>query len=67
MARFRIVQKPSAMDPRRTMYEVQEKEFWWWTFRNVFNDLNEAEEWTIKLIESLERPFVKTCVVGEYK
>ena len=67
MARFRIVQKPSVMDPRRTMYEVQEKEFWWWTFRNVFNDLNEAEEWTIKLIESLERPFVKTCVVGEYK
>jgi phage pi2 protein 07 len=67
MARFRIVQKPSILDPRRPTYEVQEKEFWWWTFRNVFNDLNEAEEWTIKLIESLERPFVKTCVVGEYK
>ena len=67
MARFRIVQKPSVMDPRIPMYEVQEKELWWWTFRNVFNDLNEAEEWTIKLIESLERPFVKTCVVGKYK
>jgi len=67
MARFRIVQKPSVMDPRIPMYEVQEKELWWWNFRNVFNDLNEAEEWTIKLIESLERPFVKTGVVGEYK
>jgi hypothetical protein len=67
MARFRIVQKPSVMDPRIPVYEVQEKELWWWTFRNVFNDLNEAEEWTIKLIESLERPFVKTGVVGEYK
>ena len=67
MARFRIVQKPSIMDPRIPMYEVQEKELWWWNFRNVFNDLNEAEEWTIKLIESLERPFVKTGVVGEYK
>jgi len=67
MARFRIVQKPSVMDPRRPMYEVQEKELWWWNFRNVFNDLNEAEEWTVQLIESLERPFVKTRVVGEYK
>ncbi len=67
MARFRIVQKPSILDPRRPTYEVQEKELWWWNFRNVFNDLNEAEEWTIKLIESLDRPFVKTCVVGEYK
>ena len=67
MARFRIVQKPSVLDPRRPMYEVQEKELWWWNFRNVFNDLNEAEEWTIKLIESLERPFVKTCVMSEYQ
>jgi len=67
MARFRIVQKPSVVDPRRPMYEVQEKELWWWNFRNVFNDLNEAEEWTAQLIESLERPFVKTRVVGEYK
>jgi len=49
------------------MYEVQEKEFWWWNFRNVFHDLNEAEEWTIKIIESLERPFVKTCVMSEYQ
>jgi phage pi2 protein 07 len=67
MARFRIVQKPSILDPRRPAYEVQEKELWGWNFRNVFNDLNEAEEWTIKLIESLERPFVKTCVMSEYK
>jgi hypothetical protein len=49
------------------MYEVQEKELWWWNFRNVFNDPNEAEEWTITMIESLGRPFVKTCVLSEYK
>ncbi|MFZ9327618.1 MAG: hypothetical protein ACO24H_09230 [Polynucleobacter sp.] len=67
MARFRIVQKPSYLDPCKPMYEVQEKELWWWNFRDVFYDLNEAEEWTIKMIESLERPFVKTCVLGEYK
>lgn len=67
MARFRIVQKPSGLDPRKPMYEVQQKEFWWWNFRNVFYDPNEAEEWTIKLIESLERPFVKTCVMSEYQ
>ncbi len=46
---------------------MQEKELWWWNFRNVFHDLNEAEEWTIKIIENMERPFVKTGVVGEYK
>jgi hypothetical protein len=67
MARFRIVQKPSVLDPHRPMYEVQEKELWWWNFRNVFHDLNEAEEWTIKIIENLERPFVKTCVMSEYQ
>ncbi len=67
MARFRIVQKPSILDPRRPTYEVQEKELWWWNFRNVFNDPNEAEEWTITMIESLGRPFVKTCVLSEYK
>jgi hypothetical protein len=67
MARFRIVQKPSGLDPRKPMYEVQQKEFWWWNFRNVFHDPNEAEEWTIKMIESLERPFVKTCVMSEYQ
>jgi hypothetical protein len=67
MARFRIVQKPSVLDPCKPMYEVQEKELWWWNFCNVFYDLNEAEKWTVKKIESLERPFVKTCVLGEYK
>jgi phage pi2 protein 07 len=67
MPQFRIVQKPSGLDPRKPMYEVQEKELWWWNFRNVFHDLEEAEQWTIKTIESLERPFVQTCVVSEYK
>jgi hypothetical protein len=67
MARFRIVQKPSALDPRRTIYEVQEKYLLWWQYLNTFLDLNEAEEWTIQKIESLERPFVKTCVVASYK
>jgi len=67
MAQFRIVQKPSIVDPRKAMYEVQEKELLWWCYRNVFHDVKNAEEWIINALESLDRPFVKTCVVSEYK
>ena len=67
MARFRIVQKPSILDPREARYQIQEKVMWWWEDRfTYFVSFKEAEDLIIKTLEAMDRPFVETRVVQEY-
>ena len=68
MARFRIVQQPSILDPREVRYQIQEKVMWWWEDRfTYFVSFKEAEELIIKTLEAMDRPFVETRVVQEYQ
>ena len=68
MARFRIVQKPSLLDPRVARYHVQQKVMWWWEDRFMhFASVEEAEELIINTLEAMDRPFVKTYVMSEYQ
>jgi hypothetical protein len=47
---------------------VQQKVLWWWEDRFMhFASVEEAEELIIKTLEAMDRPFVGTCVVGEYQ
>jgi hypothetical protein len=68
MARFRIVQKPSILDPRVARYQIQEKVMWWWEDRLMhFASFKEAENLIIKKLEAVDRPFVETRVIQEYQ
>ena len=67
MARFRIVQRPSILDPQTARYHIQEKVMWWWEDRFThFASFKKAEDLIIKTLEATNRPFVETRVVQEY-
>jgi hypothetical protein len=66
MARFRILRRPSEILPLTTVYDVQERTFWWWhTISSSWLSLENAEE-SIEAIKKMEnidsRPqIVKEC------
>jgi len=65
MARYRIVQRPSYVNPRQIFFTVEQREFIWWTHVGLTLSLEEAEQRVAELQEA-ERYPVETKVVKEY-
>ena len=62
MARFRILQRPSALDPSRPRFDVQQKVWWWWQHVTIGWTIEEAEQ----LLFEIENNPVETKVIKEY-
>ena len=65
MARYRIVQRPSYVDPRQAIFLVEKRDFIWWKHVGVSMSLEEAEQRVAEL-QRAGRNRVETKVVKEY-
>jgi hypothetical protein len=65
MARFRILQRPSALDPSRPRFDVQEKIWWSWELIDFAWTIEEAEQLLLKTINGRNNR-VETKVIKEY-
>lgn len=65
MARFRILQRPSALDPSRHRFDVQEKIWWSWELIDFGWTIEEAEQLLLKVTNARNNR-VETKVIKEY-
>lgn len=63
MARYRIIERNSFIYAGVPMYDVEERCFWWWEPRGVYETLADAEQRVVALKE--EKP-IQWRVVKEY-
>jgi hypothetical protein len=63
MARFRIVQRPSAVIPGEAIFEVEKRRFFWWDFAGLELSFEMAERRVKELQDSTP---VKTKIIKEY-
>ena len=65
MARFRIVQRPSYIDPTQIRFDIEEKTWWRWQYVTFEFNLEDAETYILN-IESIRKNRVKAKVIKEY-
>ena len=65
MARFRILQRPSALDPSRPRFDVQQEIWWSWELIDFGWTIEEAEQLLLK-IRGQRNNRVETKVIKEY-
>ena len=65
MARFRILQRPSAYNPSRPCFDVQEKIWWSWELIDFGWTIEEAEQLLFK-VNNARNNRVETKVIKEY-
>jgi hypothetical protein len=65
MARYRIVQRPSYIDPTEPVFVVERKILFWWEDAGLCMSLDEAVRRIVQLRLAEVKP-VKTMVVKEY-
>ena len=67
MARYRIVQRPCVLTPRRLKYEVESRKWlFFWMYRGMFFSLEEADAFLKECQEEDKKPSVREIVVKEY-
>lgn len=65
MARYRILQTPCYLEPRKAEYEVQQKQLLFWEHAGTCKTLNDAEELVRQLKDAAKNP-IKRKVVKAY-
>jgi hypothetical protein len=68
MARFRIVRRPSGLDPYRAVYDVELRVWWWWEAPGIgYLSLEAAQERVeeLKRLRLVAAP-IKREIVKEY-
>lgn len=65
MALFRILQRPSVLNPSRHRFDVQEKIWWSWEFIDFGWTIEEAEQLLLKVTNARNNR-VETKVIKEY-
>jgi hypothetical protein len=65
MARYRIAQRPSYVDPTKPVFTVERKVWFWWEDSGLCLSLDEAMQRIVRLRLADMNP-VKTMVVKEY-
>jgi hypothetical protein len=65
MAKHRIFQRPSCVDPSTALYDVEELCLWWWVNHGTFDTIEEAEQ-RIAYLKKTEKYKVQKRVIREY-
>lgn len=66
MTRYRIVERPSFVDPSKPVFVVEKRVWFWWDYAGIYESFAEAFKRGLELQEADRKGIVKTRVVEEF-
>lgn len=66
MPRYRIIERPSLLDPTDPVYEVEERIMWWWQNMGLCVSLQEAQNRVEDLRRASSAVKVQRRIIQEY-